>query len=121
MYLVSAARRQAFRSVNAVVEPLVRQGLGSPLRIGAGIVLLQTEGRRSGRPRLRPLLSLRKGDDLLVGTIRPRSDWVANLAGTAHPLVWVGGSPRSATARIGHVGPGSVARLSLRPGEVRVP
>lgn len=115
MQLLRAARRQTFRSVNAVVEPLVRRGVGSPLPIGPGLVLLQTEGRRSGRPRVRPLLSLRVGEELLVGTARPSSDWVANLTAAGDASVWVGGSRRSASARVRRLGTGSVARLSLRP------
>jgi deazaflavin-dependent oxidoreductase (nitroreductase family) len=114
MQLVRAVRRQAFRSVNAVVQPIVRRGVGSPPILGAGVVLLQTEGRHSGRPRTRPLLTLRRGDDLVVATVRPRSDWVANLAATDRPTVWVGGTPRTATAQVGPLGTGSVARLSLR-------
>jgi hypothetical protein len=73
-----AITRRGFSTLNAVVRPAVQAGLGNPLPIGAGAVVLETTGRRSGLPRLVPVLSTRLGDSLTVSTVRSDSQWMRN-------------------------------------------
>jgi hypothetical protein len=39
-----------FRALNAVVEPAVRKGIGSPRFSPAGLIVLETTGFKSGQP-----------------------------------------------------------------------
>ena len=85
-------------SVNRVVKPLVKAGLGSPLPFGLGGVVLETTGRRSGKPREAPLLGLRVGRHVLVSTVRPRSHWLRNLEADPKARLWFSGRSRRAKA-----------------------
>lgn len=106
--------RWFFRSLNAVVGPLVSAGVGNPVPIGVGPVVVGTTGRRTGLPRTVPLLSVRTGDTLYVSTVRPRSGWVANLAADPSASVRLFGRERRATSRLRRFGPLRVARLQLQ-------
>jgi hypothetical protein len=87
-----------FRSLNQFVEPLVRAGLGSPLPWTTGAIVLETRGRKTGRPLSVPLLATLAGDFLLVSTVRKRSQWVKNLAAKGDVSYWIYGRQRRATA-----------------------
>jgi hypothetical protein len=93
-----------FRMLNAVVEPLVRAGLGSPGLLPWGAVVLETTGRISGRALRVPVLATVVGDLVVVASVRPGSQWVRNLAAQPRTHYWMGGGRRRATA------------LVLRPG-----
>lgn len=80
--------------------------------------MVRTAGRRTGIPREVPLLSLRLGHLLMIGTVRPTSQWIRNLAADPEPEVWLGGRRRPANATV-HTGPVGVAVLDLLPGGVR--
>jgi deazaflavin-dependent oxidoreductase (nitroreductase family) len=91
--------QQFFRALNAVVEPAVRFGVGSPRCAPAGLVLLESRGFRSGLPRRTPLLAVRVQGHLVVSTFRgERSFWVKNLAKTPQARYWLAGRPRRARA-----------------------
>jgi hypothetical protein len=92
--------RQAFSTLNAVVRPAVQAGFGNPFRIGAGPVVLETTGRRSGIPRLVPVLSTRSGDTLTVSTVRSDSQWIRNAEADSNVAVWLGGQRRDAVATV---------------------
>jgi deazaflavin-dependent oxidoreductase (nitroreductase family) len=109
--LRDAATRDAFRALNRVVMPALEQGLGNPLPIGAGAVVVETTGRVSGEPRRVPLLSLRFGDRLLVSTVRPDSQWFANLEADPSARVQLHGRFRDADASLSR-GPLNVAVLT---------
>lgn len=102
MEQADAAQRieqQFFRALNAVVEPAVRFGVGSPRCAPAGLVLLESRGFRSGLPRRTPLLAVRVQGHLIVSTFRgERSFWVKNLAKTPQARYWLAGHPRRTRA-----------------------
>ncbi len=105
--------RTAFRTLNSVVLPTVKAGIGSPFPIGAGLVVLETTGRKSGKPRQVPLVATRCGKRVDVSTVRGDSLWIKNLQANPKASVWVGGRKRTATATSIEPGPLTVATLTL--------
>ena len=105
-------RRTVLPTVDRTVRPLVRRGVLRVPPIGAGVVLVETEGRRSGELREVPLLAARVGDRVVVSTVRPTSDWVRNLDADDAPEVWLNGRRRRARAQVWGGGP-SLAVLHL--------
>lgn len=94
-----------FRTLNRVVEPMVRAGIASPRIAPGGFIVLETLGRKSGRLRRSPLAATRIGNHVLVGTFRGgRSQWVRNLAAHPRTRFWLGGKPREARAFVMHEG-----------------
>jgi hypothetical protein len=104
--------RAAFRTLNQVVLPAVKAGIGSPLPIGVGLVVLETTGRTSGLPRQVPLVATRLGSSIRVSTVRRDSQWVRNALADPRVAVWVGGRRRSGTATV-DAGPLQVATVAL--------
>ena len=93
--------RDAFRSLNAFVEPLVRAGFGGPLLLPFGAIVLETTGRRSGQPRRTPLMAAVFDGVLLVSTFRgPRSNWMKNLIARPQANWWVNGVSRTGRAAV---------------------
>ena len=90
----------AFALLNAVVEPLVRAGVGSPGAWPWGAIVLETRGRQSGRVVSVPVLAMLVGDLLVVATARPRSQWLKNLAAGPDVHYWRGGQRHRATALV---------------------
>lgn len=89
-----------FRTMNRFVKPFVKAGLGSPLPVGLGAVVLESTGRVSGEPREVPVIGFRIGDKLLVSTVRGDSQWVKNLEADDEAAVWYCGKRRTATATV---------------------
>lgn len=109
----SACTRSAFRNLNRVVNPAVKAGIGGPLPVGNGLVILETTGRKSGEPRQVPLVASRLGNTVWVSTVRANSQWVRNLRAKPQVTVWVGGKKRSATAAVVAKAPLTVVALHL--------
>ncbi len=94
-----------FRTLNRVVEPMVRAGIGSPRIAPSGFIVLETRGRKTGRLRRIPLAATRMGCHVIVATFRGnRSEWVRNLAAQPRTRFWLGGKRREARAFIMHQG-----------------
>lgn len=95
----AAAEKTLFRSLNAVVEPAVRRGLGSLTLAPASLIVLETVGFKSGQQRRTPLWSLGLGRYRLVSTARgDRSFWVKNLEKEPQVSFYLGGRRRVASA-----------------------
>ncbi len=106
--------QRGFSTLNSVVRPAVRAGVGNPLPVGAGPVVLETTGRRSGLPRSVPVLATRVGDTLNVSTVRSNSLWLRNIEADSEVAVWLGGQRRTAVASVAR-GPLNVVRIELDP------
>ena len=92
---------QFFRNLNAVVEPWVRAGVGSPGLLPAGLVVLETTGRKSRTPRRTPLVGVLLEGRLIVSTVRgARSQWVRNALTTPGVRYWLLGSEHQGVATI---------------------
>ncbi len=87
-----------YRSLNSMVEPLIRIGFANPILWPTGAIVLEVTGRKTGQTIRVPLLATRVGDLFLVSTYRRRSDWVKNLAANPEARYWLGGRPYDATA-----------------------
>ena len=106
-----------FRILNSVVEPVVRAGCFSPnLFAPTGLIVLETTGRRSGKPHRTPVLAMLMNGHLIVRTFRgERSAWFKNLRANPDVAYWSGGQKIPARAEV-HA-PGEECQTSgLPPG-----
>jgi hypothetical protein len=110
--IIGSFTKRGFAALNGVVRPVVQAGIGNPLLIGAGAVVLETTGRRSGLRRPVPVLSTRFGDTLTVSTVRSNSQWIRNAEADPNVAVWLGGQRRDAVATVAR-GPLNTIRLDL--------
>ena len=102
----STLEAEFFRALNALVEPAVRAGCGSPGLVPTGLVVVETIGAASGRPRRIPLLATVLDGCVFVSTIRaPSARWVDNLRANPDVRYWLAGRPYRGRA------------LLLAPGE----
>jgi deazaflavin-dependent oxidoreductase (nitroreductase family) len=92
--------RTAFRTLNSVVKPAVMAGVGNPLPVGGGAIVLEVTGRVSGAPRQVPLLATRLGDKVMVSTVRSESQWLRNIEADPNVVVHLYGKRRAATAEV---------------------
>ena len=111
--MADSVTRSFFRALNSVVVPAVKRGIGSPLPVGLGLVLVETTGRRSGKPREVPLVGFRVLDRVAVSTVRSDSQWLQNLEADADGAVWSWGRRRDVRADVTR-GPLNVVVLEPR-------
>jgi deazaflavin-dependent oxidoreductase (nitroreductase family) len=99
-----AAPRRAFeavfRAVNSRVEPKVRKGLGSPGLVPAGLIVLETVGRRSGKAYRTPLaVTVGPGGCMWVSTVLGRrANWLRNAQAEPDVRYWLRGKRRDGRA-----------------------
>jgi deazaflavin-dependent oxidoreductase (nitroreductase family) len=96
-----ALEKQFFRLLNRVLEPRIRAGWGSPRLVPGGFVVLETKGRRTGRPSRTPLAAIRFQNHVVVSTFRgQRSQWVKNVSSNPDVRYWLHGRPKQAKATV---------------------
>jgi deazaflavin-dependent oxidoreductase (nitroreductase family) len=96
---LSKLEREFFRKLNALVEPAVRRGLGSPRIAPAGLIVLESVGFKTGQVRRTPLAAMRLGRYVFVSTVRgERSFWVKNLQKQPRIRYFRGGREHEARA-----------------------
>jgi hypothetical protein len=111
----AGVQRMAFRALDHVVAPLARSGVASMLPLGPALVVVDVVGRRSRRVRSVPLLALRFGSTVVIGTVRSNSQWLSNVDAARGLAVWLGGTRRAATADVHHGSVIDVAAVDLEP------
>ena len=113
---VAAAEAELLRTLNAIVEPAVRAGCGSPGLMPTGLIVLETTGAKSGQPRRTPVLATILDGCVFVGTVRgERSLWMNNLRAEPRARCWVAGRPSTGRARIFAPGEPPPATSDLPP------
>jgi len=71
--------------------PRVAYALGLGGLVGRFVLLLTTFGRRSGRPRVTPLVYEKRGDAVIVASARGKAaDWLRNIEANSRVHVQVG-------------------------------
>jgi deazaflavin-dependent oxidoreductase (nitroreductase family) len=86
---------------NSLVEPAVRAGWWSPGLLPTGLIVLETVGRHSGRPRRVPVAATLLDGCVFVATVLgARSQWMANLIARPEVRYWLGGRVHTGRARV---------------------
>jgi deazaflavin-dependent oxidoreductase (nitroreductase family) len=83
------------------IGPRVAYALGLGPLIGRFVLLLTTYGRRTGRPRVTPLVYERLADTYRVASARgPSADWLRNVKANPNVVIQVGRSRFDALAEV---------------------
>ena len=90
----------------------MKAGLGNPFPVGAGAVVLETTGRKSGLVRFVPVLATRVCNVVTVSTVRDESQWLANIEADENVAVWLQGHRHGGTAAVNR-GALSTVRIEL--------
>jgi deazaflavin-dependent oxidoreductase (nitroreductase family) len=116
---LTTIEKTVFRRINALVEPAVRKGFGSPTFTPASLIVLETIGFKSGAQRRTPLWTIRLGRYRVVSTARgDRSFWVKNLLKQPKVSYYVGGKRRHTDAVVFASG-ATQRQLSELPGVMK--
>ena len=96
-----------YEALDSVLRPLADSGVLAPGIVPAGLIVLETTGRRSGLARRTPVVAAAVGDCLMVRTGRGRrSHWVKNLIAQPNVRYWRGEESHAVRAYV--VAPTSV-------------
>jgi hypothetical protein len=79
------------KPVNDLLKPLIKAGFANPVLFSPGITVLEVPGRKSGKQFFVPLSCYLAGPLLIIGTVRPDSQWIKNLAAADAAFVWLWG------------------------------
>jgi deazaflavin-dependent oxidoreductase (nitroreductase family) len=90
--------KEFFLGMNQIAEPLIRAGVGNPILLPVGTIVVETIGRKTGRKINVPVLAMRIGDWVVFSTVRRSSHWIKNLAANPEVRFWLAGKPHKATA-----------------------
>lgn len=91
------ATSRLFHRVGHITNTLPLKLLPTP----AGIAIVTTTGRTSGRRRVRAMRAVRRGDRVYaVSILGPRADWIANIRADPRVTVKLGRTTYRARARI---------------------
>jgi deazaflavin-dependent oxidoreductase (nitroreductase family) len=97
----AAAEAELLRTLNALVEPAVRAGCGSPGLVPTGLIVIETTGARTGQARRTPVLATILDGCVFVGTVLgERSLWIRNLRAEPRAHCWIAGRPHAGRARL---------------------
>jgi len=88
---------QLLEPLNQAVTPLLKLGFANPGLFTPGATVLEVAGRRSGKLRQVPLTCYLAGGLMIIGTVRPNSQWIKNLAAADSAHVWLWGKRRVVT------------------------
>jgi deazaflavin-dependent oxidoreductase (nitroreductase family) len=90
------------RRLNARVESRVRSGFASPGLLPAGLIVLETTGRRSGQEYRTPLLAtMAPGGFLWISTVLGRrANWLRNAHADPDVCYWLGARAREGRALV---------------------
>ena len=80
-----------FQPINEALKPFIQLGFANPLVLSPGATVLEVAGRKSGKALSVPLTCYWTGFLLIIGTVRPGSQWIRNLAVDDKPHVWLWG------------------------------
>ncbi len=106
-----------YQALNSVLTPLAESGALAPGIVPAGLIVLETTGRRSGRTHRTPLVAFALDDCLIVSTVRGRrSHWVKNLIAQPDVRYWRGDRPQAARAYV--AAPGDIGVAGGLPAAV---
>ena len=101
MSRLTTLETELFRTLNSLIEPAVRAGYGFPGIASTGLIVLETQGRRTGIPYRTPILATLIGDYLLIATILgERSQWIKNARMAPDVRYWLCGRVRGARALV---------------------
>ncbi|MBI2370566.1 MAG: nitroreductase family deazaflavin-dependent oxidoreductase [Deltaproteobacteria bacterium] len=92
--------RRLIRIFNAVVVALLKRGLPFPPYTRRSGLVIQTIGRRTGKPRLTPVGYRQEGNRVYVVAESRDADWVRNLRTHPRVTLYLHGRPVQATAHL---------------------
>jgi deazaflavin-dependent oxidoreductase (nitroreductase family) len=90
------AKNKTFHKIGNVLVTPIWRFLPTP----AGLALVTTRGRKSGKPRQRVMRAVREGDRAYaVALLGPMADWLRNAEKTPDVTIKLGGTTHRARAR----------------------